>query len=117
MLRESMQTQGRTADLRAVANGYGEDFGVPHAALLGAFADAVYADDRERLPRLRRELRAALGDAGFVDAAAVAGAFHGFVRVADAIGIPFETASGGQDLPDLREAAGVNAFHRLQPGG
>ena len=30
---------------------------------------------------------------------------HGFVRVADAIGIPFETASGGQDLPELREAA------------
>ncbi|CAN0378657.1 unnamed protein product, partial [Phaeothamnion confervicola] len=42
---------------------------------------------------------------------------HGFVRIADATGIPYETASGGRDLPELRELAGVNAFHRVQGGG
>jgi hypothetical protein len=44
----------------------------------------------------------------------VVAAFHGFVRLADAIGIPYTTAAGGRDLPDLREAAGINAFYRVR---
>jgi hypothetical protein len=36
------------------------------------------------------------------------------VRIADAIGIPYATASGGQDLPELRAQAGVNDFYRVK---
>ena len=61
-------------------------------------------------------LEKALGAAGLVDAAATVAAFHGFVRLADAIGIPYTTAARGQDLPDLRAAAGIDAFHRVRSG-
>jgi hypothetical protein len=59
-------------------------------------------------------LLTALGGAGLVDAAAVVAAFHGFVRVADATGIPYLTASRGRDDPELRERAGVNGFYRVR---
>ncbi|TAK84835.1 MAG: hypothetical protein EPO20_13425 [Betaproteobacteria bacterium] len=55
-----------------------------------------------------------LGDAAFVDAAAVVAAFHGFVRVADAIGIPYTTAARGRDLPELRAQVGINEFYRVR---
>jgi hypothetical protein len=44
-------------------------------------------------------------------------AFHGFVRLADAIGIPYTGAAFGQDVPELRAAAGINEFYRLRPPG
>jgi hypothetical protein len=49
-----------------------------------------------------------------VDAAAIVGAFHGFVRVADATGIPYTTAAQGRDAPDIRSRAGVNDFYRVR---
>jgi len=49
-----------------------------------------------------------------VDAAATIAGFHGFVRIADAIGIPYQTAARGEDVPELREQAGINAFHRIR---
>ena len=55
-----------------------------------------------------------LGEAGLVDAAAVVGAFHGFVRIADAIGIPYTGAAQGRDVPELREQAGINDFYRVR---
>ena len=39
--------------------------------------------------------------------------FHGFVRIADAIGIPYETAGFGNDAAEIREEAGINQFHRI----
>jgi len=114
MLRESVQTGGGEVDVQDVTRGFGEGAPVPHAALLAAFAEAVVVDDRAGMDAARQALRPAIGDAGVVDAAAVVGAFHGFVRIADAIGIPWENASGGKDLPELRERAGVNAFHRVR---
>ena len=114
MLRESMQTLGREVDVRGVTAGFDAGVEIPHAAALAAFAEAVVLRDWERVAKARAVLLDALGEAGLVDAAAVTTAFHGFVRVADATGIPFETASGWRDLPELREQAGVNAFPRVQ---
>ena len=114
MLRESMKIEGREVHLGNVA--HGEDAGVemPHAAELLEFAEAVVLRDAPRIAAVRTKLRAALGEAGLVDAAAIVGAFHGFVRIADATGIPYTNAAGGQDRPEIREAAGVKDFYRLR---
>jgi hypothetical protein len=114
MLRESMQTEGRPVHLGQVTHGDHQGVAVRHAAELLEFAEAVVARDAQRTGAARAKLRAALGDAGLVDAAAITAAFHGFVRVADATGIPYATAAGGQDRPEIREAAGVNDFYRVR---
>ena len=116
MLRESMQIKGRQVDVRGVSDGFHDGVDIPHAAALVEFAEAVVLRDEPRTALARAELLAALGGAGLVDAAAVVGAFHGFVRVADAIGIPYTTAARGGDVPELRERAGVNNFYRVRGG-
>jgi hypothetical protein len=114
MLRESMQITGRQVDVRGVTQGFEADVDIPQAAELVEFAEAVVARDEARVSAARAKLLALLGGAGLVDAAAVVGAFHGFVRIADAIGIPYTTAARGADVPDIRERAGVNEFYRVR---
>jgi len=114
MLRESMQITGRQVDVRGVSNGFENGVDIPHAAELVEFAEAVVMRDEARTAAARAALLAAVGGAGLVDAAAVVGAFHGFVRIADAIGIPYTTAARGGDVPEIRERAGVNEFHRVK---
>jgi hypothetical protein len=109
-----MQTQGRQVDLRGVTQGFDQGVDVPHAAGLVEFAEAVVLRDEGRVDIARQKLLSRLGEAGFVDAAAVAAAFHGFVRIADAIGIPYTTAARGSDAPEVREQAGVNDFPRVR---
>ena len=43
--------------------------------------------------------------------AAVAAAFHGYVRLADATGIPYEHAGFGTDTTELRAAIGLDKFY------
>ncbi len=112
MLRESMQITGREVDVRGVTQGF-DSVDIAHAAALVEFAEAVVVRDEQRAAKARAALLTALGPSGLVDAAAVVGAFHGFVRIADAIGIPYTTAARGADAPDLRERAGVNSFYRV----
>lgn len=116
MLRESMQIAGRQVDVRGVSHGFEDGVDIPHAAALVEFAQAVVSRDEARTGTARAALLAAIGGAGLVDAAAVVGAFHGFVRIADAIGIPYTTAARGGDAPELRERAGVNEFYRVKEG-
>jgi hypothetical protein len=68
--------------------------GVPHAALLLTFADAVIAGNAIEAQRDR--VIAALGDAAMIDAAAVVAGFDGITRIADATGIPIEPAKAEQ---------------------
>ena len=117
MLRESMQISGKQVDVSGVAQGFDESVDIPHATTLVEFAEAVVLRDAARTEAARRSLRSNLGEAGFVDACAIVAAFHGFVRIADAIGIPYANASGGRDMPELREQAGVNAFYRVSGEG
>jgi len=114
MLRESMQISGKAVDVRGVTAGFDADVQIPHAAVLVEFAEAVVLRDASRAAAARAALRGPLGEAGLVDAAAVVAAFHGFVRIADAIGIPYTTAAQGRDAPDIREQAGINAFYRVK---
>jgi len=78
---------------------------VPHAEALLALADAVIAGD-SRQPRER--VVAALGEAAMVDAAAVIAGFDGITRIADATGIPLESAKAEQTA-DFRLALGLQA--------
>ena len=114
MLRESMKIEGHGVDLASLTRGSSAGLEVPHAAELVEFVEAVVARDAPRTARVRERLRAALGEAGLVDAAAITAAFHGFVRIADATGIPYTTAAGGRDVPELREEAGINEFYRIK---
>jgi hypothetical protein len=50
------------------------------------------ADDEAALVRERAALRDVLGDAAFLDACAVVGAFNVVDRIADATGIPLDPA-------------------------
>lgn len=117
MLRESMQIEGREVNLGNVAHGDDEGVALPHAAELLEFAEAVVLRDTPGIAAARARLRAALGEAGLVDAAAITAAFHGFVRIADATGIPYENAAGGVDRPEIREAAGINDYYRVRGAG
>ena len=65
--------------------------GVAHGEALVALADALVGEDAAGLERARERLLAALGPAGFVDAAAVAANFERMVRIADGTGIPLDT--------------------------
>ena len=64
--------------------------GVPHDAILLAFADAALAFDAARMATARDAVLAALGHDAMLDAAAVVGGFNGITRLADATGIPLE---------------------------
>lgn len=114
MLRESSKFSNEAVELNDVSKGWSKGTAVAQAPLLVEFAEAAVARDVVRVTAARDAVRKALGSAALVDVAAVAAAFHGFVRIADAIGIPYQTAAQGQDAPEVREAAGVNAFFRLR---
>jgi hypothetical protein len=109
-----MHAGGKQVDVAGVTQGFDEDVGIPHVAALVEFAEAVVAHDAARTAKAREALRGLLGEAGLVDAAATVGAFHGFVRIADAIGIPYTTAAQGRDAPEIRSRAGVNDFYRVR---
>ena len=78
---------------------------VPNGPALGAFAEALVGRDDTALARARERVRAELGPAGLVDAAAVASNFERMVRIADATGIPLDrsVAALGADLRDTLE--------------
>ena len=77
--------------------------------MLIAFAGAVLGDDDARLNDVRRRLRKALGDAGFVDSAAVIANYCALDRVADATGIPLEPAKEANTV-ELRAELGIDNF-------
>ena len=114
MLRESSQKSNVAVELGDITRGLSEGTAIPHAALLVEFAESVVSRNMPRIAAARRAVSQAMGDAALVDVAATVAAFHGFVRIADATGIPYETASGGRDLPELRELAGVSGFYRAR---
>jgi hypothetical protein len=108
LLRESSKTKGENYDL-TLLTGTGGDGNIPHGALLVQFAEAVLGNDDQRLATIQSEIRAKLGDAALVDAAAIAATFNAIDRVADATGIPIED-NKAEMTADFRAALGINAF-------
>jgi len=99
--------------LADVTQGVSQQTHVRHADILMRYAEMVVQGSSDDLAAAREVVFHAMGGEALVDAAATIAAFHGFVRIADAIGIPYKTAAAGGDVPDIREQAGVNQFHRV----
>ena len=76
-----------------------------------AFVDAVLGGDAGVLMEARRAVRAALGNAAFVDAAATVASFNAVVKIADGTGIPLEVAKEARTL-ELRAALGIDTLRR-----
>lgn len=111
MLRESIRRSGTEFDL-AVAMGKARGGGgIEGGQALADFAEAVTLGGASRVAAQRRVVETELGARALVDAAAVAAAFHGFVRVADATGAPPSGASGGKVTAAFREELGIDDFY------
>lgn len=117
MLRESSKRSEEAVQLQDVTQGLSGATDIEHAPLLVSFAEAVVQRDEAATARARAAVLQAMGNDAMVDAAATISAFHGFVRIADSIGIPYKTAAMGGDAADVREIAGINAFPRVQAEG
>ena len=111
MLRESAKATGAKIDLKAVTGNDVGGGGVPHGGVLTAFAEAVLAGDEARLTDARRRVREDLGDAQLVDTAAVIANYCALDRVADATGIPLESAKEANTV-ELRAELGIDDLAR-----
>jgi alkylhydroperoxidase family enzyme len=110
LLRASSKHTGEAVSLAAAMTGSSTgDGGVPNGRLLMAFAEAVIAGDASAIAAARADLLAAIGPAGLVDAAAVAGLFNAIDRVADATGTPLEDWKS-QTTEDFRREIGIDGF-------
>jgi hypothetical protein len=113
MLRESSKTSGNKFQLSDIIQGLSDKTEIDHGEFLVELTKSVVARDSIALKMLREKALDVIGNDGLVDAIAVSAAFHGFVRIADAIGIPYETAGFGNNAAEIREEAGINQFHRI----
>jgi hypothetical protein len=110
MLRASVEQGSEIDNVRAVTEGNAADASVvPRGPLLIAFAEAVLGDDDAALEEARRALHGAVGDAAFVDAAAVVANFQRMVRIADGTGIPLDNQLELM-TQDLRSELGIERF-------
>lgn len=82
---------------------------MPHARVLIEFAEALLGNSSAQLSRAREAVAQAVGEAGLVDAAAVAANFNSIDRVADATGVPLEDEKTIA-TEDLRDTLGINKF-------
>ena len=114
MLRESSNAAENEIDLHDITEGYRHDTDIEHAELLMGFAEAVAQRDENGTAAHRQKMLELMGEPATVDAAAIAAAFHGFVRLADAIGIPYEGAAGGTDSTEMRDEIGISDFYRAR---
>ncbi len=108
MLRASGKTTGTDYDLTATV-GDSKDGGVEHGAVLIEFSEAVLDTDEARLAAARATVQEAVGDAGFVDAAAIVSTFDAIDRVADATGMPLSDEILERSA-DFREELGLNDY-------
>ena len=108
LLRESGEHYGESYALDGVSGG--GDSGVPHGRLLLDFAEAAIEGTEDEIAPAREALIAAVGEAGFVDAAGVAASFNAVVRIADATGIPVEDFKLEKTVEE-RAALGIDDWH------
>ena len=118
LLRGSGEHSGKHYDIRATTTD-GVASGVDQGELLVDYSNAVMAPDEALLDKLRGEVRAAVGDAGFTEAAATAANFNQMDRIADSTGIPSDVAIRatmaelGQELGTVNFASAKSTLQRL----
>jgi hypothetical protein len=108
LLRESSKAKGEDYDLSLLVGG-GGDGNIAHGRLLVDYADAVIGNDSAALALAQAQIRARMGDAALVDAAAIVATFNAIDRVADATGIPIEDAKA-ESSAELRKSLGIDTF-------
>jgi hypothetical protein len=108
MLRASIETAGGKVDLRSLTDSsFADESGIKGAAALIGWVEATLASTEEgagssrfgeasaagesEIAKARDRVRAELGPAAMIDAAAVIGNFERMVRIADGTGIPLDT--------------------------
>ena len=111
MLRASARATNSKIDLKVITSDEADDGGIPHGGLLTSFAEAVLGKDEARLTAVRRRILDELGDVALVDAAAVIANYSALDRVADATGIPLESAKEANTV-ELRAKLGIDEFAR-----
>lgn len=110
MLRASIESEGGEGDVRAIIDSEAaRTSGIPGAAALVAFVDATLGAEDDELAAARSRVRAELGSAALVDAAAVIGNFERMVRIADGTGIPLD-APVNVGSEGLRAQLGIDRF-------
>ncbi len=95
-------------DLQAVRHAE-LDSGVEHGNLLGKLVDALIARKWSEVAVWRKSCVNAMGSQQTVDAIAVASAFNGITRIADATGIPLD-AGPAEATEDMRAQLQINDF-------
>lgn len=110
MLRESIETEGVGAELRAITDGAAAaESTIPGAEALVAFVEAALGEDEALITRTRDRVRDQLGSAALVDAAGVIGNFERMVRIADGTGIPLDSfVNVGTEA--IRDELGIDGF-------
>ena len=108
MLRGSIEQRGEAVELRTIIAGADIDSGIKGSAVLVGLVEAALKNPAE-LAGARAALVEVLGVPALVDAAGVIGNFQRMVRIADATGIPVDTATAAVTA-DIREELGLNAF-------
>ena len=85
------------------------DSGVEHGRLLGQLVDATISHDWSLVETLRDECVQVMGAQKTVDAIAVASAFNGITRIADATGIPLDEGPA-EATASMRSQLAINDF-------
>jgi alkylhydroperoxidase family enzyme len=111
MLRGSITTTEQNFDMAALSGGQSTTGEIDQEQQLLELADAATHRDGDAMPALRELLIAALGPQGFADAAAVASAFQGFNRVADAAGTEIDPQQH-EPLTQISSDIGIDGFFR-----
>ena len=114
MLRASIRKTGIDYDFSAITGKIRGDGGILHSQLLADFGEAITLRDKAKTATLRGVLIGALGEAAMVDAAGVAAAFHGNVRVADATGAPPPLRGDIEAAKAFQVEVGINEFYQAQ---
>jgi hypothetical protein len=86
--------------------------GIPAGAILSHFAEAIVTG-ADTLAQARSAVTAALGAAAMIDAAAVVAGYNGITCIADATGIPLESAKAEESEP-WRATLGIDRFGDLK---
>jgi len=84
---------------------------MPHGEELNAFVEALVGGGDVARPR--HAVRAAVGDAGFVDTCATLASFNAVVKIADGTGIPIEDWKAERSA-DLRQALDIDRFRQAE---
>lgn len=113
LLRESSKKAGTTEtvalNLKAVTDSAAGEIGVLHEQALLEVAEAVCQGDSAVLKKVRQATVKMLGSQGLIDAIAVAAAFNGITKIANATGLPLDQSTHASTV-EMRKETGIDDY-------